>query len=558
MNTKIESISKIISAMPPYSKNYPDVKQDSIGRLFIPVQRKGQLYDYVIIDNDGTSKPLLHHTLKGAAYIIGNTPDANTIHISVSFFDGIAIHKKTGAPVAVAFTERNIAATERWLQKKYMVIKDLISGPHDVIGMQEQAITEKDKKPAGEAAIAAPAVLADTGKSRKDPHITSLIEKAKTMVYSGESLLKPINPTSWLIRDFIPRGKKVGFLIGPSGIGKTFVGLDMGLHIAAGMESWHGSICHQAKVLYVAGESEDSVNIRTASFCEKYGDSFKDNFYSMFLRVPLSEPMGLALLCTAIDEGIVPFIPALIVFDTFNCYYTGDENDAGSIGEFKMTRILELLQRYNCNVLFVHHTTKGDATIERGSGAIKGLADYMILVNRDETEPEKMCVSIVKNRNGKEGISETCKIKPIPLSNWEADEDGCIPEGAIIEHVSNTLDDPSLLTPAGEKNLDFLLKAIKEYGTLSPAGEWKITGESFKKFLIEILPETDGKMDKVYKSTSLKGNRFFPPLINANVVKLKTNDKHIEDILIISEKVKKQLSESLGNTSLHAVEAPEN
>ena len=560
MTKKIDAISAIISTMASYSTDYPDVKKDSNNALlYIPAQRNGKIYDYVRIDKNGTTTLLLRHSLRGAAYIIGNTIETSTIHLCISFFDGITIHKKTGEPVAVAFTERNVDAAERWLQKKYMVKREPTLGLPAIVDLKEQAIVE-EKSPAGEAAVAAPVLTADSSQNKIDPYTASLIERAKTMVYSGEALLKPINPPSWLIRDFIPRGKKVGLLVGPSGIGKTFVGLDMCLHIAAGMESWHGAICHQAKVLYVAGESEDSVNIRVASFNEKYGDIFKDNFYAMFLDVPLSDEKGFDFLRVAIDYGIVPFIPDLIVFDTFNCFYTGDENDAGAIGNFKMTRILRLQHLYGCNVMFVHHTVKNDGTKERGSSAIKGLADYMILVNTEDSESDdiELYVKVIKNRNAKEGTIEFCKIKPIPLSNWEPDEDGYIPEGAIIEHISSTLDDPSLLTPAGQRNLDLLLKAITKYGTQSPAGEWKITGADFRKFLSETLEDGDGKEDKLYKSTCIKGNRFFPPLIKANVVKLKTSDKHIEDIIIISERIKKQLSEAPENTSLHTVESPEN
>lgn len=252
-----------------------------------------------------------------------------------------------------------------------------------------------------------------TGKF-KGGRMTSIGELAKKMVHSGESLIKPINPPSWLIRDFLPRGKKVGFLVGPSGIGKTFVGLDMCLHLASGMESWHGAICHQAKILYVAGESEDSVNIRVASFNEKYGDTFKENFYAMFLDVPLSEQEGFDLLRVAIDYGVVPFKPDLIVFDTFNCFFSGDENDAGSIGAFKMTRILRLQHLYGCNIMFVHHTVKSDGTKERGSGAIKGLSDYMILVNTEDPEADDI------ELYAKGGATEFCRIKPVSLTGWES------------------------------------------------------------------------------------------------------------------------------------------
>ena len=559
MKTKIDVITALISAMPAYSKDYPEVKKDSTGRLYVPAMRNEKPYDYAQIAKDGTTTLILRHSLRGAVYIIGNAAEATTIHLAESFFDGLSIHKKTGELVAVAFTERNVAAAEKWLQKKYTVVKELRLASPNAADVKEQAPVE-EIKPAAEAAVAAPAVMADSSQNKIDPYTASLIERAKAMVFSGESLLKPINPPSWLIRNFIPRGKKVGLLVGPSGIGKTFVGLDMCLHIAAGMESWHGAICHQAKVLYVAGESEDSVNIRVASFNEKYGDTFKDSFYAMFLDVPLSEQEGFDILRVAIDYGIVPFIPDLVVFDTLNCFFSGDENDAGSIGAFKMTRILRLQHLYGCNVMFVHHTVKNDGTKERGSGAIKGLADYMILVNTEDSESDDMelYVKVIKNRNAKEGTTEYCWIKPIPLSNWEADEDGYIPEGAIIEHSSSTLDDVSLLTPAGQRNLDLLLNAIKTYGTQTPAGEWKITGADFRRFLNETLEDGAGKTDKLYKSTCIKGNRFFPPLSNANIVKLKTNDKHIEDIIIISERIRKQLAETTENAPLPAVEASEN
>ena len=559
MKTKTDVITTLISAMPAYSKEYPEVKKDSTGRLYVPAMRNGKPYDYAQIAKDGTTILILRHNLRGAVYIIGDAEEATTIHLSESFFDGIAIHKKNGEPVAVAFTERNLDAAERWLQKKYTVVKEPRLDFSAAVEEKEEAIVEEEK-PAGEAAVAAQAVMADSCQGKIDPYTASLIERAKAMVFSGEALLKPISPPSWLIRDFIPRGKKVGLLVGPSGIGKTFVGLDMCLHIAAGMESWHGAICHQAKVLYVAGESEDSVNIRVASFNEKYGDAFKDIFYAMFLDVPLSDEKGFDILRVAIDYGLVPFIPDLIVFDTFNCYFSGDENDAGAIGNFKMTRILRLQHLFGCNIMFVHHTVKSDGTKERGSGAIKGLADYMILVNTENPESDdiELYVKVIKNRNSKEGTTEYCWIKPVPLSSWPVDEDGYTPEGAIIEHISSTLDDPSLLNAAGQRNLDLLLKATKEYGTQSPAGEWSISGEDFRKFLSETLEDGDGKADKLYKSTCLKGNRFFPPLTKANIVKLKTSDKHIEDIIIISERIRKQLSENPENASLHAVESPEN
>ena len=152
MKTKIDAISTIISSMPSYSKDYPEVKKDGTGRLYVPVQRNEKTYDYAMIDKNGKTTLLLRQSLRGAVYIIGNPTEATTLHLCESFFDGIAIHKKTGEPVAVAFTERNVDAAERWLQKKYTVVKEPRLDFSAAVEEKEEAIVEEEK-PAGEAAL---------------------------------------------------------------------------------------------------------------------------------------------------------------------------------------------------------------------------------------------------------------------------------------------------------------------------------------------------------------------------------------------------------------------
>ena len=89
MKKKIDTISAIVSAIPSYSKEYPEVKKDSTGRLYVPALRNGKPYDYAQIAKDGTTTLLLRHSLRGAVYIIGDAAEATTMHLSVSFFDGL-------------------------------------------------------------------------------------------------------------------------------------------------------------------------------------------------------------------------------------------------------------------------------------------------------------------------------------------------------------------------------------------------------------------------------------------------------------------------------------
>ena len=546
MRSSIKTIENIISAMHPYSTGFSDVMCDADGNIYVPIKRGGKVLNYQMIRKDGSSTFLLHNRLGGGSYTIGNIEETDTIHIFTSFMVAKDAFEKAHIPSVVAFSESNLKRIRKKMSRTHTVAIEPYTYPtHDDVSTVDVPCHEK------EGGKIIPSTLGEKKMSQHETYTATLLEKVKRIVYSGKDLTKQINPASWLIRDFIPKGKKTGVLFGPSGVGKTFVGLDMCLHIAAGMESWHGAICHQAKVLYIAGESEDSVNIRVASFERKYGDAFKDNFYAMFLDVPLSEQLGMDLLTTAIDNSIIPFVPELMVFDTFNCYYTGDENDAGAIGNFKMTRILRLQHMYGANIMFVHHTTKGDATTERGSGAIKGLADYMILVNSENPEDDedlRLNVKVVKNRNGKEGTTEICRVVPVPLASWEPDEDGIVPEGAVIEHISNSFDDGPL-SEAGRRNLNILVKAMLEYGSKTETGEWNMSGSDFRKYLNNALPDDAGKKDKIDKSTCIKGNRFFPVLTEARIVRLTVNDKHIEKISIISEKLKKEMSVSAENVN---------
>ncbi|WP_309671063.1 AAA family ATPase [Gemmatimonas sp.] len=55
----------------------------------------------------------------------------------------------------------------------------------------------------------------------------------------------------------------------PSGIGKTFVMLDLALHVAAG-KPWHGLAVQQAPVLYVVGEGFAGMRSRVAAWCAEH------------------------------------------------------------------------------------------------------------------------------------------------------------------------------------------------------------------------------------------------------------------------------------------------
>jgi RecA-family ATPase len=127
---------------------------------------------------------------------------------------------------------------------------------------------------------------------------------------------------------------------GESNVGKTFFGLDLAMHVAAG-EDWHGARIpsganRAGSVLYVAGEGGRGVNNRIEAL----------RLARPELVAAAAREGGFALLPTALDlcgEGDAGAIiealehmrsvPALIIIDTLaRAMGGGDENSGQDMG----------------------------------------------------------------------------------------------------------------------------------------------------------------------------------------------------------------------------------
>jgi hypothetical protein len=65
---------------------------------------------------------------------------------------------------------------------------------------------------------------------------------------------------NWAIRNYLPLDT-TAILYGESGAGKSFMALDMALHVATGRE-WHGHKVRQGAVFYIAGEGVGGMGAR--------------------------------------------------------------------------------------------------------------------------------------------------------------------------------------------------------------------------------------------------------------------------------------------------------
>ena len=193
-----------------------------------------------------------------------------------------------------------------------------------------------------------------------------------------EELFK-LPPPAWLIEGIL-EVPGLSVLFGPSGEGKTSVALDLSLRVSTG-KPWNGHAVAQAPIVYITGEGGAGIQKRVRAWLTHHQlevSSLASAFYLLEMPQISYEADVYTLLCR-IDA--LAEIPRLIVIDTLSSAMVGiDENNVHG-----MSRAIEgcrkILQHLHTgtHVQLVHHTGKRDLDIERGSNALRGAVDTMIL-----------------------------------------------------------------------------------------------------------------------------------------------------------------------------------
>lgn len=199
-----------------------------------------------------------------------------------------------------------------------------------------------------------------------------------------ELLARPEPP--WLIEDIL-RGDQVGVVYGPPNKGKTFLVLDWGLHVAAGL-TWVGHQVTQGPVLYMAGEGAFSLQKRAAAWMD-YHKLSDVSMYFQCRPLDLRDADVLEALQDALEHWQdkesqeETLNPVLIIVDTLSQFLGGGDENTSDMAQF-VQACRTLSQRNDLSVLIVHHTNKGGVS-ERGHTALRGNTDVMFSIEAQET-----------------------------------------------------------------------------------------------------------------------------------------------------------------------------
>jgi hypothetical protein len=189
--------------------------------------------------------------------------------------------------------------------------------------------------------------------------------------------IEPVLSLNHMVKGWLSR-RGLSMLYGPSNAGKTFVALDLAMHIAAG-KMWRGCRVNGGPVLYIAAEGGIGVRNRLAALKRERPDMASAPFTLLPLGLDLHGQGDAAAVCAIIQNEA----PALVVVDTLaRSMGSGDENTAKDSAMFIKNCDL-IREATGAHLLVVHHTGKDADRGARGSSALRAAVDTEIHVTSD-------------------------------------------------------------------------------------------------------------------------------------------------------------------------------
>jgi hypothetical protein len=208
------------------------------------------------------------------------------------------------------------------------------------------------------------------------------------------SAIEAVLTSNYLVKGWLDRGC-LSILYGPSNAGKTFVALDIAMHIAAS-KPWRGLRVNGGPVLYIAAEGGAGIRNRLAAIKRNRPDMASAPFTLLPIGLDLHGQGDALAVCEIMPDEA----PALVVVDTLaRSMGGGDENTAKDAAMF--VRNCDLIREATgAHVMVIHHTGKDTERGARGSSAFRGAVDDEIevtvdgeIVNRkvrDRAKPEPL------------------------------------------------------------------------------------------------------------------------------------------------------------------------
>jgi hypothetical protein len=214
------------------------------------------------------------------------------------------------------------------------------------------------------------------------------VDRPKGALYfeRADLVMSQVDNPDWLIKTVAERSSLLGVFGAPKS-GKSFVAIAMAAAIANGSD-FYGHKAKRAPVVYLCGEGKRGVKRRLAAWNQSKEPLDGAPLFLSNRGTRILDPDEYAKLIAELDmieaqEGDL----SCIIFDTLNRNFgAGSENSTEDMTLF-ISRMDELIHKYEAAVIIVHHTGHTSNGRQRGSSVLGASMDYEFKIERtDDTK----------------------------------------------------------------------------------------------------------------------------------------------------------------------------
>jgi hypothetical protein len=231
-------------------------------------------------------------------------------------------------------------------------------------------------------------------------------QAAPLLIKPHRFLLVPFDQIKMSTGGLIPRAGLV-VIWGPPKCGKSFLTLDLAMHVALGWE-YRARRVKQGYVVYCAPEGAHGFVNRVEVFrLEKLSGNASPPFHLMSsaLNLVADQAAFLADIRAQLGEER----PAVVVIDTLNRSLGGSENDDKDMNAYvKAADALRVA--FDCAVIIVHHCGHGGDR-PRGHSLLMGALDIQIAVKRDAAD--NIVATLELSKDGEAGAIIISRLAPV-------------------------------------------------------------------------------------------------------------------------------------------------
>ncbi len=492
------------------------------GRLVVPLYGPdGALCSLQYISHDGGK---LYHPggqTGGRFWQVGTTDEPGTIYIAEGFATAATIHEVSGRPCVVAFSASNLVPVCGTIREHFGAAQDLvIVADHDKSGTGQKYADQASAKYGARVVI--PPIEGDANDYVQAGHDLAalLTPQPDDWLESANVLCEQPAPIAWLIKRWLQQ-EALMMLHGPSGVGKTFILMDMCLRMATGKADWHDYKVKPGMVVYLAGEGHYGLRSRIAAW-KHHHKADKINMWVSRHGCDLNTPQGYQKAADAIRALSEP--PALIVIDTLHRFLDGDENSAQD-AKTMIDACDRLKHEFGCSVMLVHHTGVSDEAQHRarGSSAWRGALDIEISVTGGKND-QPIKIETRKVKDGEEPDPIYCDLESVEIPNWK-DEDGEPVKSAVPIKVAAP--EKAKVGRPSKDNRDVFRRAWYE----QKDGAELIDGKPYltRAALAHFLEHTEGKTEGVARKYVQESGHFIKPLLDEGWLAISGQGYVVED-----------------------------